>query len=200
MTGWIEQARPAIASLFDKGGPTMVALAVLSVAVLAVFLQRLAGLAGERLAARRAESGNASGGAIGTVLSEIERLGAGETDAERLQTEAELLARMHAANLRSGIGFLNLATAAAPLLGLLGTVLGMIAAFRNLEAAGSRVDASMLAGGIWEALLTTAAGMVVALAALLFSAILDAMAGNLIARMEFAVTRALAARSGGPGS
>ncbi|MFP6779861.1 MAG: MotA/TolQ/ExbB proton channel family protein [Alphaproteobacteria bacterium] len=54
----------------------------------------------------------------------------------------------------------------APLLGLLGTVIGMINAFSKLEEAGSRVDPAILAGGIWEALLTTAFGLIVAIPAL----------------------------------
>ncbi len=54
----------------------------------------------------------------------------------------------------------------APLLGLLGTVIGMINAFSKLEDAGSRVDPAILAGGIWEALLTTAFGLIVAIPAL----------------------------------
>jgi len=54
----------------------------------------------------------------------------------------------------------------APLLGLLGTVIGMITAFSKLENAGSKVDPSILAGGIWEALLTTAFGLIVAIPAL----------------------------------
>ena len=51
----------------------------------------------------------------------------------------------------------------APLLGLFGTVLGMIEAFRALQEAGAQVDPSLLAGGIWVALLTTAAGLAVAM-------------------------------------
>ncbi|MGE0651884.1 MAG: MotA/TolQ/ExbB proton channel family protein [Alphaproteobacteria bacterium] len=51
----------------------------------------------------------------------------------------------------------------APLLGLFGTVLGMIDAFRQLESAGSQVNPSILSGGIWEALLTTAVGLGVAI-------------------------------------
>jgi len=54
----------------------------------------------------------------------------------------------------------------APLLGLLGTVIGMINAFSKLEESGSRVDPAILAGGIWEALLTTAFGLIVAIPAL----------------------------------
>ena len=51
----------------------------------------------------------------------------------------------------------------APLLGLFGTVLGMIDAFRALQSAGTAVDPTVLAGGIWVALLTTAAGLAVAM-------------------------------------
>jgi len=51
----------------------------------------------------------------------------------------------------------------APLLGLFGTVLGMIEAFIAMEKAGSQVDPSVLSGGIWQALLTTAAGLAVAI-------------------------------------
>jgi biopolymer transport protein ExbB len=50
-----------------------------------------------------------------------------------------------------------------PLLGLLGTVLGMIKAFMVIQEAGGQVNASVLAGGIWEAMLTTALGLAVAL-------------------------------------
>jgi biopolymer transport protein ExbB len=51
----------------------------------------------------------------------------------------------------------------APLLGLFGTVLGMIEAFRQLQSAGNQVNPSILSGGIWEALLTTAVGLAVAI-------------------------------------
>jgi biopolymer transport protein ExbB len=71
----------------------------------------------------------------------------------------------------------------APLLGLLGTVLGMIAAFQALQTSGAQADASVLAGGIWEALLTTAAGMAVAIPAALalawFEAVIDRVASDL---------------------
>jgi len=55
--------------------------------------------------------------------------------------------------------------AVAPLLGLRGTVLGMVEACQSLEAAGNRVNPAILSGGIWEALLTTAAGLIVAIPA-----------------------------------
>lgn len=66
--------------------------------------------------------------------------------------------------------FGTLATMAniAPLLGLLGTVTGMIKAFGVVENMGGRVNASVLAGGIWEAMLTTGWGLIVAIPLLVF--------------------------------
>lgn len=52
---------------------------------------------------------------------------------------------------------------AAPMLGLLGTVIGMIDAFSTLASADGTVDPALLAGGIWTALTTTAAGLAIAL-------------------------------------
>ncbi len=69
-------------------------------------------------------------------------------------------------SLRSGFRPLEVIASLAPLLGLFGTVLGMIEAFQRLEAAGNRVDPSILSGGIWEALLTTAVGLAVAIPAI----------------------------------
>jgi biopolymer transport protein ExbB len=69
-------------------------------------------------------------------------------------------------NLESMLGGLELIGNLSPLLGLLGTVFGMISAFAQLENMGARVDPSQLAGGIWEALLTTAFGLCVAIPAL----------------------------------
>ncbi len=56
----------------------------------------------------------------------------------------------------------------SPLLGLLGTVTGMIKCFMKIQELGGRVDAQVLAGGIWEALITTAAGLSVAIPAIIF--------------------------------
>jgi biopolymer transport protein ExbB len=64
----------------------------------------------------------------------------------------------------------------APLLGLLGTVLGMIEAFKAMEAAGSQVDPAVLSGGIWQALLTTAVGLGVAIPVSLIHSILERQA------------------------
>lgn len=71
---------------------------------------------------------------------------------------------------RMEVSLRGLATVAAlaPLLGLLGTVIGMIRAFMVIEGQGASVSPALLAGGIWEALMTTAAGLSVAIPCLMF--------------------------------
>ncbi|SFA71858.1 biopolymer transport protein ExbB [Poseidonocella pacifica] len=105
------------------------------------------------------------------------------------QAETERVARGLMARARSGLRPLELIATIAPLLGLLGTVLGMIAAFQALQEAGSRADPATLAGGIWEALLTTAAGMAVAIPASMALTWFESIADRLRHEMEDYATR-----------
>ena len=84
-----------------------------------------------------------------------------------VREEVTRVGRDELERLRSWLRPLEIIATLSPLLGLLGTVIGMIAAFRSLEAAGSQVDPAILSGGIWQALLTTAVGLIVAIPALL---------------------------------
>ena len=77
----------------------------------------------------------------------------------------------------------------SPLLGLLGTVLGMIQAFQKLESAGNQVDPALLSGGIWQALLTTAVGLIVAIPALIAHQWLDRRIDRCAHVMEDYTTR-----------
>jgi len=81
----------------------------------------------------------------------------------------------------------------APLLGLLGTVFGMIEAFQQMEAAGKSVDPSILSGGIWEALLTTAAGLSVAIPIVVFESYFRSLIEKFKNNVENAVTKILTA-------
>lgn len=85
------------------------------------------------------------------------------TDTALLREDLERRANLHVANLRRYLRPLEIIGTLSPLLGLLGTVTGMIAAFQQLAAAGNQVDPSVLSGGIWQALLTTAVGLGVAI-------------------------------------
>ena len=73
----------------------------------------------------------------------------------------------------------------APLLGLMGTVTGMIKAFQAIQNLGGKVNASVLAGGIWEAMLTTAEGLAVAIPALVAHHMLQGKVHNLVADLQF---------------
>jgi biopolymer transport protein ExbB len=86
--------------------------------------------------------------------------------------------------LESHLRGLEMTAAIAPLMGLLGTVIGMIGSFSRLSLSGSRVDPTMLAGGIWEALLTTAGGIGVAIPALAAHYILDGIIERVRATMK----------------
>lgn len=114
-----------------------------------------------------------------------------DTTLDRAAAEAETarVARHELTRMRSGLRALELISTIAPLLGLLGTVMGMIAAFQTLQEAGSRADPSTLAGGIWEALLTTAAGMAVAIPASVALTWFESVIDNLRHDMEDAATR-----------
>ena len=115
-------------------------------------------------------------------------------DATSAREETERVARRALSEARAGIRLLEGVATVAPLLGLLGTVLGMIEAFQALQDSGARADPSAVAGGIWEALLTTAAGRGVALTAALAVAWFDSVTESIAADMEDLATRIFLAR------
>ena len=158
----------------DLGGPVIVILLAASVYVLAVALFKIwqfrVAAVGRHSALRKAVRAWDQGdqGAAMSALSRSKSylvpvlemaFESEQDDNDRLISEAE--ARF--TKLESGLRSLENIAQLAPLLGLFGTVLGMIEAFQALQAAGSQVDPSILAGGIWVALMTTAAGLAVAM-------------------------------------
>ena len=84
---------------------------------------------------------------------------------EHLSLELEKYSRRLFRNLK----WLNLVAAVAPMFGLLGTVMGMISVFKALAAHSGPIYPALLADGLWEALLTTAVGLIIALPALVVS-------------------------------
>lgn len=83
--------------------------------------------------------------------------------ASQLENETWRLAKLSIQPLSKRLKVLEVIATIAPLVGLLGTVLGMVEAFQAMELAGAQVDPAVLSGGIWKALLTTAAGLVIAI-------------------------------------
>lgn len=120
-----------------------------------------------------------------TALAEGLPLPAVEAEATRAGNE-------EVAAMSSWLRLLDLISMIAPLLGLLGTVLGMIKSFQDLSAAQGSANASVLAGGIWEALITTAAGLLVAIPAAVAASLLTARVETAALRIESATARLLA--------
>jgi biopolymer transport protein ExbB len=154
-----------------KSGVVGYILAGISVVTLAVFLERVFVLLLER---RRI----ASGRGIMEKISEMI-----ETNARMPRDQLSELISFKIDDkleqLSSSITFIRLVASSAPLLGLLGTVLGMIQAFKQVADMGGAVRPDTLASGIWVALLTTAEGLIIAIPAFFMYHYLQLLVGRI---------------------
>ena len=100
------------------------------------------------------------------ILNEIKQLLEGLKKSSKKDDEVYFYLNEKFKKIQFLMPSLEIISQVSPLIGLLGTVLGMIDSFNELELGGSLVDPSILAGGIWTALLTTAMGLLVAIPAL----------------------------------
>ncbi len=162
----------------SKGGMIVFPIMLCSALALAIFLERIVSFArmksrGIGLAEKVAGlliKGNDKGASkvakesnspMGRVL--VQAISAKDNDREMLETVIVNATEEEVRNLSVYIQALATIGNIAPSLGLLGTVIGMIKAFMVIQQMGGKVNASVLAGGIWEAMLTTALGLCVAL-------------------------------------
>lgn len=117
---------------------------------------------------------------------------AGDISAKSLSARLHEKIGEEAATMHGGLRMLGIFAAVAPLLGLLGTVTGMIKTFESITLFGSG-DPRIMSGGISEALVTTELGLVVAIPALLVHAFLNGRANRLVEVLEHHSTRLMAA-------
>lgn len=204
--------------IFVKGGMVMYPIVLGSVLALGLFLERLWALRRERVIPegfrRRVrtlvkagklseaevlcqENGSALASIIGTGLKE-----AGKSRAEIKEAVTDV-GRREVTHLERFVDFLGTIAAVEPLMGLLGTVTGLIRAFQRVEAQAGRgggVNPGDLAGGIWEALITTAGGLIVAIPAYIGYRYLLGRISTLVVEMEEDSLEVadLIARSGSP--
>lgn len=176
-----------IVELLADGGPIVAILTVFSVLGLAVVLLKLwhfwqlrsvynpnfdaavEQVAGGDFNRARLLLGQEQNPRRSVIVSGVELLEAQCWSTQDLKEELNRQARKATAEVSSFLRVLEVIAVTAPLLGLFGTVLGMIEAFKAMELAGSQVDPSVLSGGIWKALATTAVGLGVAIPASLFN-------------------------------
>lgn len=169
--------------LFDKGGVLMYPLLLFSILALWIFLERSYHL--RRATGRAAElfetvrelllmhdhkqayqTARQYPGPVAAVFRVL--LQHPLASRENLEEITTMQARQELQRLTVRLPLLSLIANLATLLGLLGTVMGMVKAFQQVASAQGTVNPSLLAGGIWEALLTTVVGLWIAIPALLF--------------------------------
>ena len=115
------------------------------------------------------------------IAKGISRLGRPIND---IQVAIENVGNLEIAKLEKGFPWVATTAAVAPMLGFLGTVTGMVHAFFNMANAGSSVDIALLSSGIYEALVTTVAGLIVGIIALLSYNYLVARVNEVVNVME----------------
>ena len=106
-----------------------------------------------------------------------------------IEKEIDSLKNKEFKQIYSFLPSLEVISQVSPLVGLLGTVIGMIDSFNELELGGSLVDPSILAGGIWTALLTTAMGLIVAIPALVSHYFLEKKINDLMDDFETLISK-----------
>ena len=106
-----------------------------------------------------------------------------------IEKEIDSLKNKEFKKIYSFLPSLEVISQVSPLVGLLGTVIGMIDSFNELELGGSLVDPSILAGGIWTALLTTAMGLIVAIPALVSHYFLEKKINDLFDDFEILISK-----------
>ena len=194
-----EEARMNLWDMAMKGGWIMLVLALLSVVCFYIFFERMAVIrkAGkddplfmERIRdyIRTGEIKSAinycritNTPSARMIEKGITRMGRPVAD---VQAAIENSGNIEVAKLENGLPVVATIAGGAPMIGFLGTVTGMIRAFFNMSTAGSNIDISLLAGGIYEAMVTTVGGLVVGILAYFAYNYLTSRISDLVFKME----------------
>ena len=111
----------------------------------------------------------------------LERTGRPLTD---IQTAIENTGNVEVARLERGLPILATIAGGAPMIGFLGTVIGMVQAFFNMAQAGNNIDITLLSGGIYVAMVTTVGGLIVGIIAYFGYNYLTSQISDLVFKME----------------
>ena len=171
-------------NLFDmalKGGWIMLILLLLSILCFYIFFNRIAvyrkaaikdphfmDRINDYMKSGEVRSAQIFCQATASPLSRIVEKGVGlsDHDVKDIQLGMENAANVEIAKLEKGLKGLSTIASAAPMIGFLGTVIGMVRAFWEMANAGNNIDVSLLSSGIYEAMITTVGGLIVGIIAL----------------------------------
>jgi biopolymer transport protein ExbB len=194
----------SVTELFDRGGPVMWPLLGCSVLAVALIAERLMVYRRLRVAYAPLLSELRSRIEDGSLGQLVDRLGPSERplhrvvvaylrhrDAQKTFRDQVVLreASQQVARYDRRLNWLGILTHATPLLGLLGTVAGLVGAFHQIELKGGQVQPGDLASGIWSALLTTVCGLTIALPCLAAYHLLQSVAGRAALQMQWVTSQ-----------
>ena len=186
-----------------KGGWIMIPIGVLSIIAVYIFVERFLAIksAGredtkfmnsikEYILAGKVDSALALSKSTDSIVARmmekgISRLGRSLGD---VNAAIENVGKLEISKLEKGLPTMASIAGGAPMIGFLGTVIGMIEAFYNMANAGNNIDVSLLSSGIYTAMVTTVAGLVVGIIAYFAYNILVARVENVVNKLETRTT------------
>jgi biopolymer transport protein ExbB len=182
-----------------KGGPIMIPIALCSVIAVYIIIERYFSIrksskddpnfmnnirdfiSNGNIDAARSLCRNTESPIARMIEKGVSRIGKPLSDIEKA---IENIGNIEVVKMEKGLSLLATVAGAAPMLGFLGTVSGMIKAFYNMSKAGKTIDISLLSGGMYEAMVTTVAGLIVGIFALVSYNLLTAMVEKVVFKME----------------
>ena len=193
----------SILELATKGGWIMIVLAILSLIAVYLFIERYIAVSrasnydngfmdrirdymkdGKLDSAKALCRGNST--PISRMIEKgISRIGRPLGD---INSAIENVGNLEVAKLEKGVSILAMIASAAPMIGFLGTVTGMIRAFYNMSMAGNNIDIELLSSGIYEAMGTTVGGLIVGIVAYIFHAIITTKIQKVVNLLEAKAT------------
>jgi len=170
---------PTIKDRIEQGGIVGYCIIALGIVGLLIAIWRWFGLSGDsrRVAAQLKRETASTDNPLGRVLAAYESNRGADTETVELKLSEAALKEMP--GLTKGLLFIKVVSAVAPLMGLLGTVTGMIKTFQVITLYGAG-DPKMMAGGISQALMTTVLGLVVAIPMVLLHTVVSGQSRKII--------------------
>ncbi len=193
----------SVLSLVFQGGIIMIPLAIMSIIAIYIFIERYLAISRAsseesnfmnnirdfihegRVDSAKSLCRNNNSPIASMIGKGLARIGRPLND---INAAIENVGKLEVTKLEKNIAVLGTVAGAAPMLGFLGTVIGMVRAFYNMAMAGGNIDISLLAGGIYEAMITTITGLTVGIIAFICYNILVARIEKVVFLLEAKAT------------
>ncbi|MDD2345464.1 MAG: MotA/TolQ/ExbB proton channel family protein [Bacteroidales bacterium] len=201
--GVAEYEKLSLWKMMLKGGWIMIPLAIMSILAIYLFIERFLTIKkaskeesnfmnnirdfvhNGRLDSALALCKNTESPLARMIEKGLLRIGKPLSD---INTAIETVGRIEVSRLEKGIAMIATIAGAAPMIGFLGTVTGMVRAFYDMSKAGNNIDIQLLSSGIYEAMVTTIAGLIVGITAYICYNILVARIENVVFQLEARAT------------